>query len=344
MQFFISRYQKTYMSSKPKQKHDFVALLLLFLVIWSAGGANEYQQLLYSTNGNIIFSAVIILVCVYLLKNQNKPLLPNKLFFLLAFLFVWGSLGTLISSLPKNYFYIIYNSFIAYTLIVLLKEKVFFYYEKYVTILSLISLVVYFVVIIDPNIGAIMKSISIIKGGPTMESNFLFVGIAPIDPTNAIIFPRRNVGFAWEAGRFAAIVVVAIYINLIINHFKIKGNKNLLILFITLITTQSTTGYFSLLIPILTYLNNVKKKYLVIPISIVLTFCYISLSFMSDKIDKTINWQENQSVSFDDQMNYYSRIGSAYVPQRAEGLYYDFLNFIHDPIFGYGPKYENSYD
>ena len=64
---------------------------------------------------------------------------------------------------------------------------------------------------------------------------------------------------------------------------------------------------------------------------------------MNEKIWSLWNWQQNQSTHFDNQMMYYADNEVNYVPQRFEGLYYDILNFLHSPLWGYGSDFTNSY-
>lgn len=324
-----------------KRKYDLLDIAFLIFVVWSAGGATSYQGYLYSPNS--ITTIPIVLVCMYMLHRKKctyfNPLLLKIVFLLL----VWGAVGTYCMGYNCHYFYLIYNIFLAYTLLKVFGVDVFRYYEKIVTGLSLIALVAFFAVVAIPSLGGLLKAVSIENSGSLWESNVLLFGIQYIDPSAAVIFPRRNLGFAWEPGRFAVLIVMAMFINLVTHGYKLKGNSNFWILFVTLITTQSTTGYACGAFVFLLYFYNSKYKPLVIPASVVVLLVFTSLSFMNEKIAETWNWQENQAADFASQMDYYSREDIAFVPQRFEGMFYDILNFIHSPLWGYGIDWRNSY-
>ena len=263
-------------------KYSFIQILFFVFVVWSAGGATVYQGYLYSPNNFVTIPVVTI--CCLMLSNEKIPILSKHLVFMTVFLLLWGAIGTSIMGYSCHYFYLIYNAFLAYTICKVYKKDMFVLYENVVTIFSLISLMAFFMVLVIPSFAEFLKSISIHKVSGLWESNVLLFGIQQIDYETAILFSRRNLGFAWEPGRFAVIVVIALYFNLVINKFKLKGNKNFWILFVTLITTQSTTGYGAAMGVVLLYFYNSKYKSAVIPVGIAIFLIFSSLSFMNEKI------------------------------------------------------------
>ena len=70
---------------------------------------------------------------------------------------------------------------------------------------------------------------------------------------------------------------------------------------------------------------------------------FTSLSFMGDKIIDLWNWQNNMSSDYENQIFYLAKNEKVYVPQRFEGIFYDWHNFKNDILFGYGQFYQNSY-
>ena len=323
------------------RKYSVLQILFFVFVVWSAGGASKYQGYLYSPNN---FVAVpIVAICCLMLSKERVSLLSRDLVVITIFLLIWGAIGTSAMGYSCHYFYLIYNLFLAYTICNVYKKDMFVLYENVVTIFSLISLIAFFTVLAIPSFAELLKSISINKVSGLWESNVLLFGIQQIDYDTAILFSRRNLGFAWEPGRFAVIVVIALYFNLVINKFILKGNQNFWILFTTLITTQSTTGYGAAMGVVLLYFYNSRYKSAIVPIGILIFFIFSSLSFMNEKILTLWNWQQNQSIHFDNQMMYYADNEVNYVPQRFEGIYYDILNFLHSPFWGYGSDFTNSY-
>lgn len=316
-------------------------IAFIAFVIWSAGGATVYQSFLYSPNS--IATIPIVLICAYLLKTHGIVIINRICVFIGLALLLWGTLGTSWLGYNCQYYYLVYNIFLSYVIWSVYRKDLWYLYEKIMVFFAVISLIVFFAVILVPDIANVLKTISVEKQAGLWESNILICGLAKIDPSAAILFPRRNLGFAWEPGRFAVLVVFALFINLIINNFNLKKNRNFWILFITLITTQSTTGYGCFLIVVLLFFYNTKYKRFLIPVSVFIVVIFSSLSFLNEKIISTWYWETNQKENFDSQMLYYAQQDINYVPQRFEGMYYDILNFLHSPIWGYGADYKNSY-
>ena len=147
-----------------------------------------------------------------------------------------------------------------------------------------ISLVVWLLAnIMGAPFVSFMRSISVIQpSSPTETYSFLFGLCSHIQ-----MGIRRNLGFTWEPGRFACWILLGMYFNLVRNKFNIK-NKSFIILFLSLLTTLSTTGYSLLVVLILFVLMNKKSKLskVIIVLCVVLVFPTVwGLSIMSDKIE-----------------------------------------------------------
>ena len=85
---------------------------------------------------------------------------------------------------------------------------------------------------------------------------------------------RRNLGFAWEPGRFGSILSIGLLVNLFLNNFNLKNNKHFFIILGALLSSQSTTAYMAMIAVIVIYLYNKKVKYIILllPIAIILIF------------------------------------------------------------------------
>lgn len=323
-----------------KESNTVFELLFVYVLIWGCGGASVFQNFL---NGNGVVPAIsIIAVCAYLLNNRKYPLLPNYVLVPASFLVSWGLLGTIITGINKNYFYLITGLYVSYTCCKIYSTKYFYYYEKVVTCLSVLSLILFVPSLIIPELPALFKQLSVVDSGVTMESNILIFGLAPSEADVGGFLPRRNIGFAWEAGRFSVIVIIALFLNIIRNKFDVFRKKDFWILLITLISTQSTTGYVALLVPFMLYIINTRKIFLAINITVLAVVAFSSLAFLSDKIGNLLYWYKSEVLSLPE-IQYMVNNDMVYVPQRFEGIYYDFLNLINDPIWGYGPLYQNSF-
>ena len=179
-----------------------------------------------------------------------------------------------------------------------------------------------------------MSSISVIKRSPPTETYSFLVGLG----SQIEMGIRRNIGFTWEPGKFACWVLIGLFINLIRHKFiffPYKKNKNFYILFITLLTTLSTTGYSIIAILILFVLINKKStslKLLIIASTAIIIPYILRLSFMSEKIIGLMDLENGLNT-----IEYHrSHDGLDIVcPQRFTGCYVSFLNLIHDYWLGY---------
>ena len=152
----------------------------------------------------------------------------------------------------------------------------------------------------------------------------------------------RNAGFCSEPGHYASFLCIAIAINLVIHKFDISSkNKSLYILGLSLITTQSTTGYIGGCVIVLFYVLNAKflSKYITIGLMVLIIPTIIALPFMQAKIESV--WYEEgnefEIAESADEREY------VYVPQRIDGLVLETYNIKGDPLLGYGVKSKNSF-
>ena len=112
-------------------------------------------------------------------------------------------------------------------------------------------------------------------------------------------------------------------------------NKQNFILFIGILTTQSTGAFFGLIFLIFSFFliknKDVELRFIilsfVIPITIIAT---LSLSFLSEKITSQVI-EANEYVKSND---------SGYNSQRFISTFVDFKDFLNKPIFGTGPSEE----
>ena len=237
-------------------------------------------------------------------------------------------------------FYLYYGIIIAFIHIRIYGRNIIYLYEDIVSHLSFISIIGWIIQIISPkiihtlmlfpsNAGTIAGSCLLYSEGRDYETSLFFF---------------RNAGFSWEPGMFASLVIVALFFNGIINNFSIKNNNKLYVLFIALITTQSTTGYGTLLfISCLIFLYNYKDKYkvLILIVMIPMAICIYSLPFMGNKIeDLWVDNIEETKDRIDNAQNYYDELRAL---TRFEALAMETYNIQNDPILGYGRDSANSY-
>lgn len=94
----------------------------------------------------------------------------------------------------------------------------------------------------------------------------------------------RNSGFMWEPGAFAAILTITMLISLTRSNFKIT--RPVIVFFVALITTFSTTGYIALGIVAAYMLLNINRKFwiIAIPVAMGAIIFIANLDFISKKI------------------------------------------------------------
>ena len=161
----------------------------------------------------------------------------------------------------------------------------------------------------------------------------------------------RNHGFAWEAGRFASFVSIAIVLNFSRTKFKIVGNKALYILLFGLLTTFSTTGYVALIIVFLcfgmTQLRGI-SKYVAVMAIIISALYIVNLPFMREKIESNADQETfiTNDVEHLRGAEKYRQEQSdvvVFTPQRFECIALDYINFREYPLTGYGMDRTQSF-
>lgn len=209
---------------------------------------------------------------------------------------------------------------------------------------GIISLVSWLFILVFPNFADILKFFFPIAIDGTLEATAIIFNVA-----DSFEVLRRNTGFASEPGKFASFLSLALLFNLYRNKFSIKENKNFWILFIALLSSQSTTGYAILLIIIASYVANKKTTpftkvafaSMAIALSILLV---IAAPFFGEKIKKLFvvdaddfygKLKDTEYIADHEEMD-------AIVPQRFEGLVLEALNIYQDPLLGCG-EWERSF-
>lgn len=284
-----------------------------------------------------LYLAVLAYFYIKYCKYSYKPLLLLSSLFLGLYIISclkYNSIQTF-SFQPIYYLIITHVAFNIYN-----KNDFLFFFEKVLVWFCTLSLIVWGLANFFPSFfPSFMHRIAVYENHPPTEANSIIVGIGE----SFAMGIRRNIGFTWEPGIFSCFVILGMYFNLIRNRFKIfpvKKNLNFYILLITLLSTLSTTGYTALGVIILFYILNVstKAKLFVVVLSIIALPSIISLSFMSDKIVGLMDIDNEIKA-----VNYLSGQGMDVItPQRFGGLYFDVLNFMNDPLFGFWQN-ENSH-
>ncbi len=323
---------------------DLFEKFYFFLLVLYTGANTPYTQvLLFPVRDHIFFMVIPFLLTVILLFRRNR--MSFKRFVLPAIVFfgwIFLQLMKYGQVYPMTILYI-YDFVLAYIIVTVYKKSLFFLYEKYVTFLSLIGLLVWVLYLFLPNeISKIMNSISLIPENDSLKSSIIIATLS----NDSSLLGMRNAGFSQEPGYYASLVCIAIYFNLILNRFVIKKNWNFLILMASLVTTQSTTGYVTLLIILCFYAFSKKteiKYWLMLCIAILIPLA-ITLPFIGEKITNYLYNKDSKNNAAE--MVLYNQKNNdfdVFVPQRLDAMVFDVINFINDPVLGYGVEENNSY-
>lgn len=192
---------------------------------------------------------------------------------------------------------------------------------KIVYIAALISLPLYIFQLILPDIF--------------FKINNIF-GLPERDNSNSLIFNftylhrNRNCGFMWEPGAFAGISIIALYLNMIIvNNIKIINKKNI-VLFIAILTTLSTLGYFTLILALLAiviYRRHYRYLYLfILFLPAIFTFDFLLPKILKESQNLNEELLRTQSATSELQVSV----------SRSASFLADYSSFIKRPILGYG--------
>lgn len=319
-------------------------LFYFFMMIMYAAQGNEWMRNMYGFTGNIFALLLpVILTGIFCVKNKINFRKPAFWILFISHIIWWvavsfkGGMQNLSLTL-----FMFMQLCIAYCIAQVYRTNVFKLYEQIVTKLSLICLFVWAINLAVPSFwDTICPYFAFDRGDSIAKYNFFFASVLNLDATNEVWY--RNPGFSWEPGMNASLVCIAIFINLAQNHFKIKGNKNLYILVVALLSSFSTTGYICLIACIFPFvLLNQKKKYgvILVVILIPLSLWLFQLDFMGKKINE-LQTSDYTRTELIDNLKYHDR--AVLVPQRFDGLAFEWMNIMHDPILGYGLETKDSY-
>lgn len=187
----------------------------------------------------------------------------------------------------------------AYLIVKNLENKFIYYYINILYYFAIISLVIYFSMILVPPIKILYAHIT-----PIFHIfNFAHSANESIIIYNFGYHPERihfrNSGPFWEPGAFAGYLIVA-YIFNFFKVPKIKDKKNMVLL-ITIVTTLSTTAYLALFIFFsFVYFKKIKNFTLkigaIITIIVIGIFAYNTFDFLGEKINKQLEYAQKKGI------------------------------------------------
>jgi len=328
----------------------FENLYFFMIVIYTAMAIPFTKCMMAYYKEPIGFAIPIIMTSILLFRNKVN--FNNRYFFsIIAIYTIW----VIFQYAKYNHFtitltfFVYYNIVIAYIIIDIYKTKIFLLYENIVTKLSVFAIIGWLLMVLVP--GSFGHFIDLIKmphsDSGLIQGNIIIFSMTNLDSTSEFesFGLVRNTGFSWEPGRYASMLIIAIFFNMARNQFQFQLNRNIgfWILTLALLTTQSTTGFMSFSILIIWFLinKNISTKILSLALIIPLAIFVYSLPFIGEKLNLLMD-QETTMSKVDSDLE----IGEddlTYVPQRFDGLSFEFLNIVSDPLLGYGNDEADSY-
>lgn len=322
---------------------------LFVMVIYMAQMVPETSRMVGNLSGNPIpFLIPIVLTAVLIYRNPIN-FFHGKLWALVAVMLCWTvaicyKFHDFSSSNLSFYFFLFYAIFIAFIHIRVYGRDLFPLYEHIMVVLASISLVLWGITII-PGFRLLFQLFP-----ETVHGNNVLYLYHSLDPSigHAIGFFVRNAGCSWEPGRFAIMLVLAILLNLARKGITFQNNKNIIILLLALVSTFSTTGYsITILLYSIFWFDKLelKKIFAFFLIALPCALSIFSLDFMGGKIQDRAKFGERAKERMI-QINYYEETrANEYIASidRFESANFEWMNFLYDPLLGYGRNMDNSW-
>ena len=309
----------------------------------------ETGRMVGNLSGNPIPFLIPIALTIILLVRNPIHFLHNKLWILVSIMLCWSAavcykFHDFSSTNLSFYFFLFYAIFIAFIHIRIYGRDLFPLYEHIMVVFATISLVLWGMSVI-PGFRLLFQLFP-----ETAHGNNVLYLFHSLDPAkgHGIGFLVRNAGCSWEPGRYAIMLTLAILINLSRKGITLQGNRNIIILLLALITTFSTTGYsITILLYSIFWFNksNIKNILTFFFIALPLAISLFSLDFMSGKIQDRASFGERTQERLQ-QFSYYEQTrDNEYVASldRFESANFDWMNFLNDPLLGYGRNVDYSW-
>lgn len=315
------------------------------MIIIYFGLAIPFTQSMSGYAGSPLGFLLPIFFTTYMIFKYKINFNEKSLLTVLVILVIWS----IFQYLKQGYFtitttfFLFYNIITAFTISKIYGLSFFLMFEKFVVWLSVVSLIGWILVVIIPGpFSSLITLLGGFKDDGTITANIFIYSLTNNNYYSDFTI-SRNSGFAWEPGRFACILLIAIFFNITRSKFRIRKNINLFILMSAMLTTQSTTGYTGIIIFIFFYflsMSKIKKIMIVIPFTI-LAYLIISLPFMSEKLKS--QWFDDDVLNKVEVTKGWKKSDEIFVPTRMDGLALESLNFLNDFMLGYGTDQKDSF-
>ena len=283
----------------------------------------------------LLITSILTIVIIF----KHKVNFFNQSFItLILFFLVWVFYQIISQNLIQLGLFLIFLKIIlSYVVVKVFKIKLIEYYIKLMYFFSITSIIFWLIYIVNPSLVTnFVESTALYESntGSITSSNLIYSISNEVRADKLIYDIFRNSGISWEPGRFSIMITIAVALNFMTNGNKF--DKRVLVFILAIITTFSTTGYLTLFVIIFIHLINNKSVILKVS-SIVFfslgVFIFINLNFLSTKILSQNIEQEMEDLIYKTE---YSSSDELIIPQRLTSFYFEYLNMVESPFFGYG--------
>lgn len=339
---------------KQDKIRTFEYFYFVVMVIYMAQ-VDHYTSRMVGTLSSPYFPFFFPIILTLILLDRNKVKFDDKrLIRICLTMAIWMVLlfshkQTYGSDQYSYYFFLFYSIIIAYIHVQVFGKTLVPLYENIMMKFCLISLALWGVSVIYPATASFFRQFPDVGNyGNNMLYIFTWTDTSRI-ATTTYHGIARNCGLTWEPGRFAIMILLALYCNLVRNGIKFRGNWSGIILLLALISTQSTTGLLGaiFLYSIFTFKKFDLQYILAFLIIIVpVTYQLTKLEFMSEKIEEQLDL-DSEIKKINTSIDYVNKVkeSNEYVGSLARfpSMYFEIINIQHDPFLGYGRNIGKSY-
>lgn len=316
------------------QRISFYEYFYMFWILIYTGYASEFVRGFgdIRTWGNGFFLILTIIFAIKQRVSQYKPLM------LAIAVFTLYSVVSIAFTHSSEYFRWEYSKWViyffsSYVIVRGYGNRFFDISERVLVVLCTIGLIFWVGLLIIPTQTINFLSLFQIK---SIDQDAFYSLNSIIYTVNTFAVERglsdwalfvRNAGFAWEPGIYACIVCCGIVLNILrYDGFKFHNNINLWIFLVSLVSTESTTGFTIFGFIILIWIIQSKKfKWLILVIPLLLYS--LSLPFMGDKLSVLSEGFDTTSLKGANVGEDFSRILSFKIL---------FDEWLSHPLLGYG--------
>jgi hypothetical protein len=314
-------------------KKVFSYAIIVFILLITAGSNFVTTSKGFLIGGWVLFTGVYF--------YTEKFIRPK--FFLLVGIFV--GISILYAFLNNAYNGVTYSGYfltlcLAYYCRDYVKDNFYIYFVNIIYFLTCISLVLYPIQLLNfdfmYNLNNLMGLSEV--GAFAKANSFVF--------TMTPIHYLRNCGFAWEPGGFATILTMTFFINLFNIGEPLTSRRNI-VFFIAIVTTQSTMGLLSMLIPLSLVLKDFimqSRTYRQLSV-VIIPMVFIVVASLFTQVDFLYAKMVKEITELDTEMEEVERASvekNAIAVSRSMSVILDMRTIKKYPLFGLGVDFRTT--